>query len=241
MRKKISLLLFAVIAMLVFTTNVNAANTCSSTSLYDEKLNVSEMNAEYEIVEEEKHDPKGDPEYWLDSYLLVKILNVPDNVKVNVESLNDTFDNFSLSSSSKDEDNMLTIKDDNALVLRRYKFTVVSTSQECGGETLKTITLNTPMYNTYSDSASCIKYPDFKYCQMFVDYDITSLSNTEFIDSFDKYIEELENKDKEDEKGITEGIKKAVSKYWIVIVVLIILVGGLVTYIVIKKKRSKII
>lgn len=241
MRKKIGIVLFTLCTILGFTLKVNAANKCSSTTLYEEKTKVSEVNVDYEVVEETKTDPGGDPEQWKESYLLIKILNVPDDISINVESLNDTFNTMNLSYTDKDENSVINLKDEQAYAIKRYKFTIKSVSSECGGETLKTLTLNTPMINTYADSASCVKYPDFKYCRPFVDFDVSTLSVKDFNESFDKYVEELENKDKEDKDSATEVLKKTVTKYWVVIVVLIVLVGGLVTYIVIKKKRSKII
>lgn len=243
MKRKIQLGLFAVSALFAFAVQVHAAPTCSSTTLYDEKVNVSEMSVDYEVASEEKYDANGDPEVWTEYYLLINILNVPDNVRVDVKSLNDTFNDFSLTAADKNEENKLTIKDENAYALRRYQFTVVSLSEDCGGETLKTFTLNTPMINTYADSASCSAYPDFKYCRQYVDFDISTLTNEDFAKEFDSYIASLKDKDTDKEaNSAVETIKNAFSKYWIIIIIVaVVLAGGLIAYRAIKKKRSRII
>lgn len=243
MKRKIRYVLFVVSVLFAFGMQVHAAPSCSSTILYDEKVSVSDMNADWEVVEEEKYDPNGDPEVWTESYLLINILNVPANVRVDVTSLNDTFDKFSLSSADRDNNNRLTIKDTNAYVLRRYQFSVVSLSEDCAGETLKTFTLNTPMINTYADSASCSTFPDFKYCRQYVDFDISTLTNTEFVKEFDVYIKNLtDNGKSEDATSAVETIKNAFVKNWIIIIIVaVVLAGGLIAYKVIKKKRSRII
>lgn len=243
MKRKIQYSLFVVSALFAFAMQVHAAPTCSSTTLYDEKVNVSEMSVDYEVVSEEKYDADGDPDTWIEYYLLINIFNVPDNVRVDVKSLNDTFNAFSLTAADKNDENKLIIKDENAYALRRYQFTVVSLSEDCAGETLKTFTLNTPMINTYADSASCSAYPDFKYCRQFVDFDISTLTNNEFAKEFDSYIAGLTNKDTNEEpKSAVDTIKNAFNKYWVIIIIVaVVLAGGLIAYKVIKKKRSRII
>ena len=243
MRRKIQYVLFVVCMLFVFGVQVHAAPTCSSTTEYDEKVSVSEMSADWEVVSEEKYDPNGDPDTWIEYYLQVNIFNVPDNVQVKATSLNDTFDDFTLSYVDRDSENKLVIRDENAYVLRRYQFSVISLSDECKGKVLKSFTLNTPMINTYADSASCNAFPDFKYCRPYVDFDISTLTNEEFVREFDSYIAGLTNKDTDEESGSTvDAIKNAFTKYWVIIIIVALVVaGGLVAYKVIKKKRSRII
>lgn len=241
MMKKVGYTLFTIALLMIFTPLVKAEGTCSSTILYDEKVNASEVTVSYEEAAKVIQDEALDPEVQTIRFLKLKIANVPDNVEIQVTSLDKSFNEFKLKSTQKNEDNNIFIDDNNIYKIKRIQFDVVSTSNECNGEKLKTLTLNTPMFNELSNAPICAKYPDFKYCAVFTDFDISSLSTTDFNKELEKYEENIEAEKNEEEK-ITEKAAKAFKKYWyIALIVLVVILGGLVTFVVIKKKRSSVI
>lgn len=236
MMKKIKYVLFTSVLLGVATT-VNAASTCPNTALYQEKQRVSEVTVDYEPIEIED-ESEDCLETCKEEYLLITLHNVPDDISVDVKSLNETFSRFTLPATQKNENNELQMKDDNANEIKRYEFTIKSASADCYGETLKTLTLNTPMYNSFADVASCNAYPDFKYCNRYVNFDISSLTKDEFTKSFEKYIEEEEKENKK-EDSVVEEAKELVSKYWYIAIIIIVIIVGIIIAMVITKRRKK--
>lgn len=237
MMKRIKYVLFTSILLGVGMTTVSAASTCPGTTLYEEKQRVSELKVDYETIDN-VDESESCLETCVDRYLLITLHNVPDEITIDVKSLNDTFKSFSLTSAQRTEDNELQMKDDNPTEIKRYEFTIKSASPDCYGETLKTLTLNTPMFNEFADVASCSTYPDFKYCSRYVNFDISSLTKAEFTKSFEKYIEDLDKENKKNE-NIIEDAKELVSKYWYIAIIIVIIVIGVIVVIVITKRRRK--
>lgn len=237
MMKRIKYVLFTSILLGICSITANAASTCPGTTLYEEKQRVSELKVDFEPIETEDNSEECS-ETCIDRYLLITLHNVPDEITVDVKSLNETFKKFSLASVDKNSENELQMKDANATEIKRYEFTIKSASADCYGETLKTLTLNTPMFNEYSDVASCSTYPDFKYCSKYVNYDISTLTNEDFTKAFEKYIDEQEKKNKE-EDSIVEDAKELVSKYWYIAIILVVILIGSIIMIVITKRRKK--
>lgn len=237
MMKKIKYVLFTSILLGGAITIVDAASTCPNTTLYQEKQRVSEIKVDYEPIEN-IDESENCLETCVDEYLLITLHNVPDEVSVDVKSLNETFSKFSLTSAQRTEDNELQMKDDDASEIKRYEFTIKSTSPDCYGETLKTLTLNTPMYNKLADVASCSTYPDFKYCSRYVNFDISNLTKDEFTKAFEKYIEEKEEENKKDD-SVVEEAKELVSKYWYIAIFIVVIILGIIIAMVITKRRKK--
>lgn len=237
--KKLKYILFTFFFFNIITI-VNASSTCPSMTLYEEKKRVSEMKVDYEVIDNiyDDIDDEDCVESCIEKFLLVTLHNVPDDITVDVKSLNDTFKKFSLTSEHRNSDNELKIKDENIDEIKRYEFKIKSSSSSCFGETLKTLTLNTPMYNVFSDVASCATHPDFKYCHKYVNFDISKLTNEEFNKSFNKYIEEKESVLKEEE-NVKQDIKKIINKYWYIMVIIIAIVLLIVAIKIISKRREK--
>lgn len=237
MMKKIKYVLFASVLLGIFVTTASAASTCPATTLYEEKQRVSELKVDYEPVETED-DGEECTETCINRYLLITLHNVPDEINVDVKSLNDTFKKFSLTSEQRNNDNELQMQDADATEIKRYEFTIKSASPDCYGETLKTLTLNTPMFNEYADVASCSTHPDFKYCNKYVNFDISTLTNEEFTKAFEKYLESEEKENKKEDNTLEEA-KELVSKYWYIAIILVIILIGSILAIVITKRRKK--
>lgn len=237
MMKKIKYVLFTSVLLGICSITASAASTCPGTTLYEEKQRVSELKVDYEAIEN-NDESEACLETCIDRYLLITLHNVPQEITVDVKSLNDTFKKFSLTSEQRNDDNEIQMKDADATSIKRYEFTIKSASKDCYGETLKTLTLNTPMFNEYSDVASCSTHPDFKYCSKYVNFDISTLTNEEFTKSFEKYLEEKESENKKEDNTLEEA-KELVSKYWYIAIILVIILVGIIITIIITKKRKK--
>lgn len=241
---KIKYILFTYIFIVITIMKVDAASTCSSTMLYQEKQRASEIKVDFEVIDNVYDDEYDDEciESCIEKYLLVSLYNVPDEISVDVKSLNDTFKKFSLTSEQRNTNNELKIKDANATEIKRYEFKIKSASPDCYGEILKTLTLNTPMFNKFSDVASCEAYPDFKYCNKYVNFDISNLTNEKFNKIFDKYLEEKEQELEKENEG-KESAKELFNKYWYIVVIIIIAIVLIVVLIkiIIKRREKKII
>lgn len=238
--KKIYYALFTFALLIGFAPLGKAEGTCSSTILYDEKVNASEVAVSYEIITTTKEDENAEPPTWEEHYLKLKVSNVPDNVEVQVSSLDNSFNSFKLVSTQRNEDNNIFIDDYEIYSIKRMQFDIVSTSSDCNGEKLKTLTLNTPMFNELYYAPICMQYPDFKYCTLFTEFDVSSLSTTDFNKELESYEENIKEEENKEEKGV-EKVAKAIKKYWYVALVIVVVLGILVTLVVIKKKRSRII
>lgn len=241
MMKKIHYIIFTVLLLIGFTPLVKAEGTCSSTMLYDEKVNASEVAVSYDVITKTITDENSEPTEYETYYLKLKISNVPDNVEIQVSSLDKKIDPFTLKSSQRNASNEIYIDDYNTNTIKRLQFDIVSTSSDCSGEKLKTVTLNTPMFNEFGRLPICSQYPDFKYCDVFTEYDISSLTTTEFNKELESYKDSINEEENKEEKA-TEKVTKTMKKYWYVALIMVVILGALVaTVIVIKKKRSRII
>ena len=74
---------------------------------------------------------------------------------------------------------------------RKIKFIIYSNDNNCKNEEILTKYVNIPSYNSYSGHQDCIDYPDFKYCDMWMDTSEISLET--FNNEMQKYIKSQNN------------------------------------------------
>lgn len=239
MKKKLSLLVTLLVCSFAFAPGIKAA--CPAERQIELSKEASEMKFTYEVYEKKgEDDPTSDSPAVTEYYMNVYIYNVPDDVRIDVTSPNNAFKAFSLDYTKRDENNIILIQDPLATTLKDYEFSVVSTSSDCNKEVLRTASLTTPMFNPYYDALVCNSYPEFYMCATFVDFDISTTTMNQFNESVNNYIDKLNSE--EEEKGTVDSVLKAVSKYkYVIIIVSVILIGGLVTFIVIKKRGSRVL
>ena len=103
---------------------------------------------------------------------------------------------------------------------------------ECSGETVYTKTIDLPFYNSYQNSNECLQYPDFKYCQEFLD---NSISKTTFDSALHDYIEDKENISSEDP---VEEKKDYGFIIFLVVIILLVIMGTFGIMLVIKNKKA---
>ena len=118
-----------------------------------------------------------------------------------------------------------------------YKFEVFGNSEGCNEVSIRTSYVTTPLRNEYAEIGACEEVPDFYLCQKYV------TKNVDY-ETFSKKLESYKTKIKEEKEQATEKehpILSFVNNYKYIIVSLIIISGGVTIFIVIKKKRSRII
>lgn len=234
--RKIKYFLFTLVVSIIGIGSVRAESACPSTTLYEEQKAVSEMTVTYEEV---KTEVKEFDDVYDDYYLAIIIHNVPDNVKIDIKvSTKNNTANTSIDSSAREEDGSIYYLDKEPYELKNYQISVKSTSTECNGKNLKTLQLNTPMLNPFTNSNSCEQYPGFKWCHVFVNYDLTKISEREFNKALENYENKIDEETKTEAEKKKENKEKKDYRNVILIGVLALALGGLITYNVIKKKKG---
>ena len=110
----------------------------------------------------------------------------------------------------------------------------------CSGELLKVKTIEFPLYNMFYKTSECKNYPDFKYCQEFMD---TSLvTNEKFQDELKKYInnDESSSKNNENNSNNNVSILKNNSFYYVTGGILILVVIMMIIILLTKRRREDI-
>lgn len=140
---------------------------------------------------------------------------------------------------------VITIEQEDLTRVTNYTITVYSSDKtNCPDSKLHTTYLTTPMFNTYSEFAQCEGVEEFYLCHEYLTVETVS---------FDKFLQLVSDyrkgkidedggdvKPEEPDKGFTDFIKD--NKGIIITAsIIIVAVGGLVTVIIVKKQRSKII
>ena len=107
---------------------------------------------------------------------------------------------------------------------------------------LKTITVNIPKYNYYSDRAECDGITNLDVCDKWYKYE---LNETTFLKKINEYKKAQEEIKKSEEKTsniqiIFNKIINFLKKYFFYIIGIIIIVPGIIIYIKIRKKRNSL-
>lgn len=113
----------------------------------------------------------------------------------------------------------------------------------CRDQRLYTQYLTTPMYNTASESSFCTGIEDFYMCHEYLSVDVDF---TNFMERTEEYRASHTNGEVEEvpEEETENGFFAFVQDHivWVVVIVVaVVAAGGLITYVVIKKQRSRIV
>lgn len=114
------------------------------------------------------------------------------------------------------------------------QFKIYSNDSNCYGEKILTQYVNLPYYNYFSNNDECQNYPNFTYCQMWLNTDIT-------IETFDESLEEYKNElQSDDEIEVEEStLWDDLLVFWdenkIMIILTMICIIGLIIYVCVKK------
>lgn len=133
------------------------------------------------------------------------------------------------------------------IFITNYTIEVYSSDKtNCPNTKLNTLYVTTPMYNSYSESAVCDGIEDFYLCHEYLSVSIDNITYNDFLSLADQYRaghiddngEEIVQDDTND--GFVQFLKDNIVVV-IIVVVVIVAAGGLITFVVIKKQRSRIV
>lgn len=102
----------------------------------------------------------------------VEIRNLSDDVYVIIDSNNKLSKQHNLKMTSADvKDGVLTYFTEYTNDLITYTIRVYSSKGDCVDELFREFEFKTPIYNRYSAMDICKNYPNFKYCQKYIEED----------------------------------------------------------------------
>lgn len=255
--KKLKAFSFAL--LLFFASIIYVYAACDATETNELNSLAVNVGVDYEIIEKEItvdegfNPPDGLTEEEQENYtpkktyFRIHIRNVTEDLYVVVtnqstnQSTTYTYDNA--------VDGVISFDESVYIFSTNYTIEVYSSAlTNCPNTKLYTTYLTTPMYNSYSETAICDGIEDFYLCHEYLSVSIDNISYADFLKLAEEYKAGNLNDDgteknpvvEEDENGFIQFLKDN-AVIVIVVVIVIIAAGGLITYVVIRKQRSRIV
>lgn len=251
MRKNAKCVLVALLSF-CFVVNVNAAE-CSYEKQVELNNIASTVKATYEEVEIDTGETRSyvDPETDLidpskqipitEKGFKVSIVNMEEDLYVDVK--NDSNNSTKTYQYTDAVDKIIDLGTYKADKVITYTITVKASKGDCAGTELRTITLVTPRYNSYSELSYCENNPNFEYCQEYITGE--DISYEEFLKRTENYTEpEKKEEITQEKQTITDKIKEFYKKNKKMIYIIsgfIVIVGVATAAIIVIKRRSRLI
>ncbi len=235
------------LAILCFAPRiVLAASTCNNADKAELNKMAYNVTANYEIVDiydgqMEDFESSTTPT-TIDNYvrgLRINILNITEDIYVKVTSKND--DTVKTYNYSDTENGIVSFETKDVEELNTYTIEVYSNKASCKDELQRTLTLQTPMFNFYSQLEICEGKQDYYYCQEFIPTErVTATYFYQDIENYEK--EQEEKKNEENNKNFIDKLKEFYENNKLIIYsvgIVIVVAGVATTVILVKKKRSR--
>ncbi len=187
-------------------------------------------------IEEEDNTPVYTP------YFKIYITNLTENLYIEVkDSVGNEVKRYNYSDSNNGE---IVISQEDIAEIHRYTVTVYASDKtECISKKLSTTYTTTPMFNYLTTYGICDGAEGYYACEPWLNTPLTDLENVE--ERINRYKEKKKEEQEEEKKKEEEkGFKAFLSKNRVIIIVVsicIIGIGGVVTVIIIKKQRSRVL
>ena len=230
----------------------NAANNVT-VSYEDEKIVVGQG---YDI----DGDYEGDTAPLVDLYgtvFNVSFANITDDIYLRITNdTNDTELTFTKENMDAGEAVFQTEYGDE---LTTYTVEVLASNYDCADEVIRKFNLTVPIYNQFSEMEACNTYPNFYYCQEYIDTE--PITYSEFLEELRVYrdsatdedtventnVINVDNDDNNDEEEQPSEDEKSpfinfVENNRVTLIVggcAIVVVGVIAGIVIVKKKRSK--
>lgn len=251
-RKLASILILTL--CICFSPVANAA--CDYETQVQLATEASNVNANYEISEvvmdmstgqevtgltEEEID-NDDMPYIRQDKVTIYIYNLTENLSVTISGDNGYEDTFTYQES---DNGTVTFEGGNLENIVNYSIQVLSANPNCSGDELRTISLVTPMRNSFHDLIACEGVDEY-YCQEYIDYDL-NMTEAEVLERANNVRETGSSSEEpqEEEKSWWDNVKEYLDNNpWVIYVtigVILVIAGVATTVIVIKKRRSKVL
>lgn len=244
--------LFGVIMVTLFIPKVGAVS-CENEKKAQYNREVSNVSVNYEIKEEVVEDAAvpdsllgteyEDQYQYIQEYIQVNILNITENMYVEVT--NDVNDDEVTYQYSDTTDGTLSFEWREIGTLIKYTIKVyTSEGTDCGGNLLRTLSIQLPRYNMYSEFAICNQVTDYTPCDRFVFSE--DIEEGTFMKNIRKEIEKEEQKKQEEEENqkwynkVSNFIKEH-KVFFIVTGGILVVAAGTAAVVIIRKRRRSII
>ena len=241
-------------------------SACSSSELATLNNAANNVTVSYEdekIVVGQGYDIDGDYDGevpLVDLYgtvFNVSFANITDDIYLRITNdTNDTELTFTKENMDAGEAVFQTEYSDE---LTTYTVEVLASNYDCVDEVIHKFNLTVPVFNQFSEMEACNTYPNFYYCQEYIDTE--PITFPEFMEELNIYKQEVDeseieentnlvqvdddnNKDEEDQPSEDEksSFIRFVENNKITLIVggcAIVIVGVVATVLIVKKKRSK--
>lgn len=216
---------------------VNYACTPSDSILMNSVARQVKIN--YEPIKQVDPNDEYITYYMVD----IKVYNLTPGL--NMVVTNDSGNMYAVNSDlNADKNGVITLRVTEPDRIKKFTFDIES-EKLCYGKKLRTIELTIPKYNIYSQREICSDIPTFYLCREYINFDIDA---EKFIETVENYKERLAKKEiKNPEKkanvinNTVDSTLSTISDYKYPIVGTIILVGIIITVIIIRNHRKKVI
>lgn len=229
MKKVFSLTVFLLTCFL-FLISQTKADSCSYKEQQALNKEASNVKINYEIVD--RRNEIKDENIEINNYFYINIIisNLTDNLYINAKN---DYDNKEVKYFYSDSENgSIFIKGLNIRKVINYSFEIYANTS-CFNNKIITKKIKTPKYNSeFYNRGICINIPEYKYCQEFIDNELSINSQAKKINDYynSKYLKN--NQAKNDNQKIN-------IKLLLVIILSIIIVGGLIVLFIFLRKRKR--
>lgn len=242
--KRIKVCLLLMFMFFLFNKDALAYSFCSDEREIELSALANNVNVNY--MKYEKYSDAymsetfGEQTRDISKGFYITIFNLTEDLNAKIVNGNSK-KSIIVSSKNADDNGIVYVDVGEANSIKNYTITIRSNDDNCMNEVLKVKALTIPMKNDFYDYALCQENPEFEMCSEYTMIDYTEVSDREFSEKLNEYIDK--NKDNNDDK---ESFFKKVYMFLIrnlstiLIVSGILVISGGATYIYyIRKKRLR--
>lgn len=242
-KENIFLMIMMVVSAFVFTSTVFAAEekekACTAMQLGELREIASNVKVTYvpkTKVEQAETDTETGATSYTSRFIDIKIYNM--HSKIYIDAKNDAGYSAVVSSANLAKDGTITFRQDMVDRKVNYEFKVMSDEYGCQGNTLRTIKLSLPIYNSYSELEICSEIPEYYLCQEFVTSPVDGATFYDKVDAYKAKLLEQGGREEENNTGIVNKTFAGASKYKYLIVGIIVALGVVITIVIVKRKEN---
>lgn len=120
-------------------------------------------------------------------------------------------------------------------------FTVYSNDNNCKGESLTSKYITLPTYNEYSTYEECEGIEDYKLCKQWID--LGNMEEDEFLKEVKAYKDSLKQTKQKNPENKNDGFLSFIKQHYLyfLIPIIVIVIGIGVWFVLIKKKKDKLL
>lgn len=226
---------YIVIIIISLFTSFNVyADKCDSKTKSDLLKEANQIKVDYEEIEKTEEVDDGYNKYTaVDRSLDISLYNLTNNFSLEIS--NDIDDKVIYVKNDKFKEGKYTFNDKTTYKIIKYKISVYS-DISCDRYLIKTINYTKPMYNSNYNYKICKDNTGVPYCQKYI-------TNTKYVFDAGKGLNKaIEDYNKNGEILPNDDNKESfLKKYFIYIIIgSVLIAGGVITIVIVNKKRSEI-